>query len=694
MTVSSPPAVSSERIGNVLVAKIDNPPVNALSRAVRAGLMDALHRLETDGNATGLVIAAGGRMFSAGADIDEFNGEIQQPFLGDVTNSLERSSKPVIAAIHGTALGGGLEVALACHYRIAAGGTVFGLPEVRLGTLPGSGGIVRLPRLVGIDQALAMIAEGRRIGTEEALSAGLIDRVASGDLMDECIALLDEIAGTAPPRTGERPFPVFDTERQAAARAALAKKYRGQEAPQKAVDLLAMASQTPFDDALRLEHEACRALLSTAQSRAMRHLFKAEREAGKIAGVAKDAAARPIDRVGIVGTGTMGRGIAVTCLDAGFQVALIGRSEKSAKLAREAISNIYASVVRRGRLNEQQVGTRLAQLEIAYSLDRLGEADLVIETISEDIDAKRTVISAIDAVVPDHTIMVTNTSFLDIEQLARATKRPANFAGMHFFNPANLLKLVENVRTEAASDDVLVTLMAFAKRLGKTAVMVGPSDGFVANRMLSKRTREALFLLQEGATPQQIDRVLTEFGFPVGPLALADMAGLDILAATRKARAATMSKREREADIIERLVADGRLGQKSGAGYYAYGDGRNPQPDPAVETLLAAYRAERGIEARTIPDDEVRERCVFAIINEGAKLLEEGVVARPGDIDVLWTKGLGFPAHLGGPMHYAEEIGLPHVRTALAGYAAAIGDEYFKPAQLIEQRADGCGRFG
>lgn len=693
MTALPPSAVTLGLEDNVLVAKIDNPPVNALSRAVRAGLMDALHRLETDKNVSVLVITAHGRMFSAGADVNEFNSEIQQPFLGEVTDGIEQATKPVVAAIHGTALGGGLEVALACHYRLASADAVFGLPEVRLGTLPGSGGIVRLPRLVGIDQALAMIAEGRRISAQEALSAGLIDRVASGDLIADCMAFADEIAGAAPRRTSNRPFPEFDTERQAAARAALAKRYRGQVAPQKAVELLAMASQTPIAEALRLEHAACKALLSTAQSRALRHLFKAERVAGKIAGVGRETPVRPIDRVGIVGSGTMGRGIAISCLDAGLQVVLIGRSEKSAEPAREAISKIYDGAVRRGRLNETEVETRLARLETSPSLDRLAEADLVIETISEDLDTKRAVISAIDAIVPDRTIIATNTSFLDIEQLAKATKRPANFAGMHFFNPANLMKLVENVRTEAASDDVLVTLMAFANHLGKTAIMVGQSDGFVANRMLSKRTREALFLLQEGATPQQIDRVLTEFGFPVGPLALADMAGLDILAATRVARAATMSKREREADIIERLVAAGRLGQKSGSGYYAYGDGRKPQSDPAVETLLAVHRAERGIEARTISDDEVRERCLFAIINEGARLLDEGVVARPGDIDVLWTKGLGFPAHLGGPMHYAEEIGLSHVRTALASYAAAIGDEYFKPARLIEQRADGSGRF-
>lgn len=318
MTVLSPSAVSLRLVGNVLVAKIDNPPVNALSRAVRAGLMDALHRLETDENVSGLVIAARGRMFSAGADVNEFNSEIQQPYLGDVTDSLERGTKPVVAAIHGTVLGGGLEVALACHYRIAASDAVFGLPEVRLGTLPGSGGIVRLPRLVGIDQALAMIAEGRRINAQEALSVGLIDRIAPGDLIADCVELADETAGTAPRCTSDRPFPEFNTEQQAAARAALAKKYRGQEAPQKAVELVAMAAQTPIAEALRLEHAACKALLSTSQSRALRHLFKAERVAGRIAGVACETPVRPIDRVGIVGSGTMGRGITITCLDAGL----------------------------------------------------------------------------------------------------------------------------------------------------------------------------------------------------------------------------------------------------------------------------------------------------------------------------------------------------------------------------------------
>ncbi len=693
MTAFARAAVQLRGVGDVLVADIDNPPVNALSHAVRAGLIAALDRLEADETLSGLVIAARGRLFSAGADINEFNADIEPPFLGDVIERLETATKPVIAAIHGSALGGGLELAIACHGRIAADDAVFGLPEVKLGILPGAGGIVRLPRLVGIEQAVAMIAEGRRIDASEALTAGLIDRIATGDLIGEATEMVSAAVRSALPRTSERPFPLFDAAQQDATRKALAGRYRGQDAPQKAVDLLAMAARTPVAEALRLEQAACKALLSTDQSRALRHLFTAERDATRVAGVDRETAARPIDRVGIVGAGTMGRGIAVACLDAGLPVVLVGRSEASIEAARQAISKIYGSAVKRGRLSETAVEERLARLETTPVLDRLCEADLVIETIAEDPDAKRAVISAIDLIVPERTILVTNTSFLDIESLAQATERPGHFAGMHFFNPANVMKLVENVRTKRAAPDVLVTLMAFAKRLGKTAVMVGPSEGFVVNRMLSKRTREALFLLQEGATPRQIDRVLTDFGFPVGPLALADMAGLDVLAATRAARLAAMSERERGADIVERLVAAGRLGRKNGAGYYTYGDSRTPQPDPAVDTLLAAHRAERGIAARTVTDDEVRERCLFAIINEGAKLLEENAVARPGDIDVLWTKGLGFPAHLGGPMHYAETIGLSHVHSALSRYAGIVGDEYFKPARLIEQGAAGDGRF-
>jgi 3-hydroxyacyl-CoA dehydrogenase len=398
-------------------------------------------------------------------------------------------------------------------------------------------------------------------------------------------------------------------------------------------------------------------------------------------------------KVGAIGAGRMGRGIAVAFLDAGLPVTLVGRSDASLQNAGRAIAGIYEGGVRRGKLSEEMVRERLARLSLAADPQALAGCDLVVETISEDAAAKKEAIEAIDRAVGDRAIVVTNTSFLDMGDLARATTRPQNFAGMHFFNPANLMRLVENARPPRAAPDVAATLMAVAKRLGKTAVLVGRGEGFVANRMLSKRTREALFLLQEGATPAQVDRVLTGFGFPVGPFALADMAGLDVLAATRAARSSAMTPREREADIVERLVAAGRLGRKSGAGYYAYGEDGKPANDPAVGELLAAHRRERKIAARTVSDEEVRERCLLALVNEGAKLIEEGVAARAGDIDVIWTAGLGFPTHLGGPMFWASELGLAHVAEALKRHAAVVGPEYFAPSPLIERLGATGGRF-
>lgn len=431
-------------------------------------------------------------------------------------------------------------------------------------------------------------------------------------------------------------------------------------------------------------------MAADATARALAHLQAARQAAAEAGGAAEP---RPIDRVGVVGTGTMGRGIAVAFLDAGLPVTVLGRSDASLRDAGRVIAGIYEGGVRRGKLSEEGVRERLARLSLDTDPHALAGCDLVVETISEDATAKRETIAAIDRAVGDRAIVVTNTSFLDMGDLARATTRPQNFAGIHFFNPANLMKLVENVRGPRAAPDVTATLMAVAKRLGKTAVLVGPGEGFVANRMLSKRTREALFLVQEGAAPAQIDRVLTEFGFPVGPFALADMAGLDVLAATRAARSSAMTPREREADIVERLVAAGRLGRKSGAGYYAYGENGKPANDPVVDELLAAHRRERRIAARTVSDEEVRERCLFALVNEGAKLIEEGVAARAGDIDVIWTAGLGFPAHLGGPMFWASELGLARVVEALKRQAASVGPEYFAPSPLIERLAATGGRF-
>lgn len=693
--VAAATAVALERRGDVLVATIDNPPVNALSNAVRAGLLAAVEALEADPGLAALIIRAEGRLFSGGADVGEFGPAMRPPLLGEVIARLDASARPAVAAIHGAALGGGLEVVLACNARVAAASARLGFPEVKLGILPGAGGIVRLPRLTGIAPALEMIAEGKEISAARALEIGVVDVIAEGDPLDAAIAYARRIADGELPlrRASALPFPAFPAAAQAEARAALGKRFKGREAPQKAVELFAMVAETPFAEAAEKEYAACRALLSTPQSRALRHVFAAERAAARPKAIPEGTEPRTVERVGVVGPGTMGRGIAIAMLDAGLPVTLVGRSAASLDKARAAIAKSYDGLLRRGTIAADEVGRRLARLTTTEAVADLAGTDLVVETISEDRDAKRAAIAAIDAALSDRAILVTNTSFLDIEDLASATSRPQNFAGMHFFNPANLMRLVENVRTRAAAPDVLATLMALARRLGKLAVLVGPSEGFVANRMLSKRTREALFLLEDGATPRQVDRVLTDFGFPVGPFALADMAGLDVLAATRVARAASLTARERAADIIETLVAAGRLGRKSGAGYYAYGEDGKAADDPATSELLERHRARRGIVARAVSDAEVLERCLLALVNEGAKLVGEGVVDRASDIDVAWTAGLAFPAHLGGPMFWASEMGLPKVAERLDHYAGLVGDEFFAPAPLVRRLAADGGTF-
>ena len=693
MTSTTPVVVASRR-GSVLIAELANPPVNALSHAVRAGLSAALDAAERDDTIAGLVIAGRGRIFSAGADVTEFGRPPRAPWLGEIVARLDAFPKPVVAALHGSALGGGLELALASHARVAAPATKLGLPEVRLGILPGSGGILRLPRLIGVEAALQVIAEGRELSADNALGLGLLDEIAGGDLIDAACARAMALASRkALPRASDRPFPPFDEAAQADARTALAKRFRGREAPQRAVDLFAMAAATPFAEAVPLEYQACRALVASPQSRALRHVFAAERAVARPAAIPAGAAPRPVETIGVVGPGIMGRGIAIAMLDAGLPVILVGRARASLDAAVGLVEKHYEGLVRRGTLTEDARAERLSRLDAATSLSALSGCDLVVETISEVLAAKREAIAAIDGVIGDRAILVTNTSYLDVADLAAASRRPTTFAGMHFFNPANVMKLVEVVRTKDAAPDVLATLMALGKRLGKTAVLVGPSEGFVANRMLSKRTREALFLLQEGASPAQVDRVLTGFGFPVGPFALADMAGLELMAATRAARAAGMSERERGADIAETLVAAGRLGRKNGRGYYAYGADGRPADDPAVADLLAAHRASRGMATRAVADEEVLDRCLLALVNEGARLIGEGVVERASDIDVIWTTGLGFPAHLGGPMFRASELGLPTVLERLEHYAGLVGEPFFAPADLVRQLAATDGRF-
>lgn len=687
MSIATDTTVSLERQGAILIATVDNPPVNALSHSVRTGLIDAVSALEADAEASALVIVCAGRTFIAGADIREFKAPMQAPLLGEVIEKLDACGKPIVAAMHGTALGGGLEIALACSYRIAAKDARLGLPEVKLGILPGSGGIVRLPRLIGIDAALTMISEGGQIGASEALERGLVDEIAAGDLKEAAIKLAQTVVSQAKGvrRTSALPVPAFDPEMLPARRASLAKKYKGLKAPQVAVDLIEMMTTTPFAEAAGKEYATCKELLSSPQSKALRHIFAAEREVLKIDGVPSGTPTRPVRKVAVVGPGTMGRGIAACFLSIDVPVVLIGRSEQGVEKAIGAIGKMLDANVKRGAISQEDRDRKMGLLRGASSYDDLGDVDLAVEAVTEDPAVKKDVFRQLEGALREDAIIVTNTSFLDIEDLAGAASRPANVAGMHFFNPANIMKLLENVRASRSAPDVLATTTALGKRLGKVPVMVGRSEGFVANRMLSKRTREAQFLLEDGATPQQVDKVLTEFGFPIGPFALADLAGMDIMAAARAARVARMTTREQRCNIVDKLVAAGRLGQKNGAGYYAYDDQRKASHDPAVDALLDAHRAEQGFSRREISDDEILERCLYAMVNEAAKIIEEGAAARPGDIDVIWTNGFGFPTYLGGPMFYADQVGLPKVKAALEKYAGLVGEQYFAPAPLISR---------
>ncbi|MGJ4859903.1 3-hydroxyacyl-CoA dehydrogenase NAD-binding domain-containing protein [Labrys sp. La1] len=690
-------SVSIVRQGDILLAAVDNPPVNALSYSVRAGLIEAVRMLEGDADARAMAIICRGRTFIAGADIHEFNKPMVPPLLGEVIDRLDAATKPIIAAIHGTALGGGLEVALACSYRIALEGARVGLPEVKLGILPGSGGTVRLPRLVGVEQALAMISEGGQVSARDACERGLIDDVVSGDLEAAAVAFAGKVVaeGARMRRTSDLPIPAFDPTVLEASRALLSRKYKGFKAPLIAVDLVRMVAETPVAEAIAREYQTCRELLGSQQSKALRHVFAAEREAFRIDGVGAEIKAREVRKVAVVGPGVMGRGIATCFLNIGIPVTLVGLSEEGLATAVGAIGKSYESLVKRGVLTAEEMTRRMGLLTPATTYDGLGDIDLALEAVTEDMAEKKEVFSRLEGAVRDDAILATNTSFLDIEELAGSCRNPGRMVGMHFFNPANVMKLLENVRSAKTSLDVLATTMALGKRLGKVPVMVGRSEGFVANRMLSKRTREAQFLLEEGATPLQVDRVLTTFGFPIGPFALADLAGMDIMAAARRARLPRMSLREQQCAIVDKLVGAGRLGQKSGAGYYVYDENRKAAHDPAVDDILDAHRRERGFAARSISDEEILERCLFAMINEAARILEEKAAARPGDIDVIWTSGLGFPAYLGGPMFHADQIGLAKVKLALEKYAGLVGDDYFRPAALIERLvAEGRGFHG
>jgi 3-hydroxyacyl-CoA dehydrogenase len=689
--------VSFTRHGEVAVAAIENPPVNALSHGVRVGLTAALERLAQEPGIAALVIRGSGRNFSAGADVREFGRPFEPPELNEVIERTERSGKPVIAALHGNALGGGLELALACHFRIALDDTRLGLPEVKLGIIPGGGGTQRLPRLIGARAALTMIAEGRDLGAADAQRLGLLDACVAGELEAAAVEFARRVVreGRALRRTGEITVRLEEPGVFEEFTRSLTKKQRGFAAPLEAVRAVRLAYELPFTQGLQQELDLCMALLNGEQSRAQRHVFAAEREIARVPGLGPDTAVREIATAAVIGTGVMGRGITMCLASAGIPVQLLGRSAAALAAARTAIGTTYASSVARGTLTQAEAERRLGRISGTLESEDLRSADLIVEAIAEEQAAKAELFRRLGAIARPGAILTSNTSFLDLDALAEASQRPQDVAGLHFFNPAHAMRLLETVRARQTAPEVSATLLKLGRRLGKIPVLVGAVEGFVANRMLARRSREALFMLEEGALPQQVDRVLTDFGFPLGPFAVADLGGLDVVLATRRARFAQLSARERAADLLEQLNALGRFGQKSGMGWYRYDAERRPLLDPAVTELIERHAREHRITRRTLSDTEILERCLYAMINEGARLLAEGIVPRPQEIDVIWVHGFGFPAYRGGPMYHADRIGLSSLLGRLRYYADAVGAEYFAPAPLIEQlAAKGRGFYG
>ncbi len=686
--------LKTEVHGAVALVRFENPPVNALSHALRAAVFDQLSALNSQNEVSAIVFTGSGRCFCGGADIREFDQDVRhaEPLVPTLIDAVERLDKPVVAAIHGVALGGGCELALGCHYRVASKDARLGLPEIKLGLMPGAGGTQRLPRLVGLEAALNMILSGEPVNAERALELGLVDELAEGDLIGTAIAFAEARArsGEALRRSSnlEVPPPKDASALLETAKARFLRRARGLIAPAHCLESVANALNMPFAAGVARERELFIECRESEQSKAQRHLFFAEREAAKVPGVGRDTPVYKIDRAAVVGCGTMGVGIAVCFADAGIPVVVRDSSRDALDEGLARIQGIYEAQVAKGRLTRSEKDVRLSRIVRAERLDAVADADIVIEAIVEDMDAKRGLFESLDALCKPDAILATNTSSLDVNVISAATKRPDRVIGTHFFSPANVMKLMENVRGDATSPATIASVMRLSKALGKVGVLVGVCDGFVGNRMYHNYTRQAAFLLEDGALPQQVDEVIYEFGFPMGPFAVGDLAGLDVSWRIRQRRAPTRPADERYSPVADRLCELGRFGQKTGAGWYRYESGsRKPQPDPQVEALIMARSEEMDLERRRIEAKEVVERCIYVLINEGARILEEGIASRPGDIDVIWRYGYGFPVHRGGPMFYADRIGINIVRDALQRYYQQHGDAALKPAPMIEALA-------
>ena len=683
--------------GKVLLVTIDHAPVNALSADVRRGLLAAIEAAEAEPAVEAVLIVGAGRNFIAGADIREFGKPPVPPTLPDVCHRIEACAKPVIAALHGAALGGGLEVALAAHYRIAVDGAKLGLPEVQLGLLPGAGGTQRTPRLIGAPAALDLILSGRHASAKEALGFGLIDRLGdSGDILAEGLAYVHELlAAHAPVRRtrdatalSER---VTSLAAVAKAREETARKARGLFSPLKIVDAVEAAIEQPFDEGLKLERKLFLQCLDSPQRAGLIHAFFAEREVLK-APETREAKPRALDALGVVGGGTMGAGIAVAVLDAGLPVTMIERDEASLARGRAHIEKVYDGLIAKGRLTAEKKAALMARWSGSTSYDALAHADLVIEAVFEDLDVKKAVFAELHRVCKPGAVLATNTSYLDIDAIAASISRPADVIGLHFFSPANIMKLLEVVVPKQVSADVVATAFELAKKLRKTPVRAGVCDGFIGNRLLAVYRAAADALMEDGASPYQIDAAVRGFGFPMGPFQVVDLAGGDIGWAARKRRAATRDPNARYVQIADRLCERGWFGQKTGRGFYLYPEGsRGGLPDPEVEAIIDAERGRAGITPRGFSDEEIMRRYMAAMINEGANVVHEGIALRPLDVDVTLLYGYGFPRYRGGPMKYADSVGLTKILADIREFAKE-DPLFWRPSplliELVERGAD------
>ncbi len=653
-----------ERDGDILQIISDSPPVNALGAAVRDGLEAAVKAGVADSSIAAIVLRCEGRTFFAGADISEFGKPLQGIPLPTLVDMIEASPKPVIAAIHGTALGGGCEVALGCHYRVAVPSAKLGTPEVKLGLLPGAGGTQRLPRLIGVKAALEMIVLGNPVSAKTAADMGLVDRLAGEDTLGaDAIAFAREVAGTRPiPRVRDR-IVAPDPAAVEAFRTTHGRKLRGFDAPEACITCVVAATERSFEDGLAVEREQFMTLMNGTQSAAQRHLFFAERKAAKIDDIDPATPLRPINRVGVIGAGTMGGGIAMNFLSAGVPVTIVEMQQEALDRGTGVMRRNYEASAAKGRLPADAPDKLMAMLSPTLSLDDLGDCDLIIEAVYEDMAVKKDIFTRLDAIAKPGAILASNTSYLNIDAIAAVTKRPGDVLGMHFFSPANVMKLLEVVRGKQTAPDVLATVMALAKKIRKVAVVAGVCDGFIGNRMLMPRQVEANKLLMEGATPEQIDRVHVAFGMPMGPFQMADLAGVDI---------GWHRDPTRIENIRDALAAEGRWGQKKGAGFYDYDEKRNPTPSPRVAEIIDAFRAKEGSTPRAISDEEIVARTLYTMVNEGALILEEGMAQRASDIDVVWVYGYGWPVYRGGPMFWAQSEGADKVIAGLERYGFPV----------------------